>query len=123
MGVLNIFKTLQKARQKDMTSVMDVHVSRSTAMRSLDLMKDSPFPGGCEEQFITNVDKENNTGQPEAARRVQNSLVTFRGDVAAVRTEIIMSASEYLSELLNDELETIVRDVQSIVQTPEQRRL
>ena len=78
-----------------MTSVMDVQVSRSTAMRSLDLMKDSPFPGGCEEQYITNVDKENNTGQPEAARRVHNSLVTFKRDVAAVRTEIIMSASEY----------------------------
>jgi len=41
--------------------------------------------------------------------------VSFKRDLEAVRNEIILSASEYLSQRQSDDQDKIVKDIQSIV--------
>jgi hypothetical protein len=108
MDLLRLFEKLQKDCQKSLTTLCDIEAAKACAVASLSLMEFSPFPGGKEENQNTDTDAVGDTER----RQVHNSLVTSRRNLTSMRTEIVRSAKEYLSQRLDKDQDDIVKGLQ-----------
>lgn len=102
-----VFTSLEKGLQKSDLILPDVVTLRDGALRKLELMKDSPFPGGMEEKYDLP-----DTQRAHGARF--NKFVTTSRSAAAVRTEIVAAATNFLQQRLNIEADPAFDSIQCV---------
>jgi len=115
MDLLRLFERFQKDGQKSMVTLCDIETSKNIAISSLELMETDYYPGGKEEvlnkflddKISDNSDEINN--ETKNHRKVRNVYVSTKRCVTSVRTEIVKSAKEFLSNRLADDQSSIIQ--------------
>ena len=87
--VCTIFKELQKKFQKSQLIILDVMTARETALRELHLMEEGPIAGGMEEKHVI--------------KGVEDDISRNSRSHLAIRSEILLSAINFLGQRLEIE--------------------
>ncbi|KAL4144148.1 hypothetical protein QTP88_006374 [Uroleucon formosanum] len=113
MDLLRLFERFQKDGQKSMVTLCDIKTFKNIAISSLELIETDYYPGGKEEELnkflddkISDNSDEMNNGNiiTKNHRKVRNVYASTKRCVTSVRTEIVKSAKEFLSNrLANDQ--------------------
>ena len=101
--VCQVFKELQQKFQRSSLILLEVITARETALRELNLMKQGPIAGGMEEKYALNETDDNET-------RGRSSQ-----DYSAIRSEVILSAINFLGDRLQMEEDGTVRNITRIL--------
>jgi len=118
IDVLRLFERFQKDGQKSMVTLCDIETSKNIAISSLELMETAYYPGGKEEelkkllddQIPDNSDEINyDDSTTKNQRKVPNAYVSTKRYVISVKTEIVKSAKEFLSNRLADDQSSIIQ--------------
>ncbi|KAE9524081.1 hypothetical protein AGLY_015446 [Aphis glycines] len=120
MDVLRLFKRFQKDGQKSMVTLCDIETSKNIAISSLELMETDYYPGGKKEELKKMLDDQISDNSDEInyddkitknQRKVPNAYeyVSTKRSVTSVRTEIVKSAKEFLSNRLADDQSSIIQ--------------
>jgi hypothetical protein len=99
--VCTIFKELQKKFQKSQLIILDVMTARETALRELNLMREGPITGGMEEKHMIK------DGQDDTSRHSRSN--------SAIRSEILLSAINFLGQRLEIENDGTVANLTTIL--------
>lgn len=133
------YSTLQKKLQLGNLIMPDVITCRDQTERKLQLMSEDPFPGGLEAAILEEANESGENDGLETVsidvdvycisadrskRSTPNSLVTiFRRTSSAIRTEIVMSAINFLNERLDVEQEAVVKSMSGILKASSPKTL
>jgi len=102
-----------------MTTLCDVETTTTEVLESLTLIKSICFPGGKEEDLknkICSTELENEKYDDNIqTRTIRNSYVSTRRCVSRVKTEIILSAIEFLQQRLEYEQKSIIDRLKSFL--------
>ena len=99
--VCTIFKELQKKFQKSQLIILEVMTARETALREMNLMKEGPIAGGMEEKHTIKVSEDH------ASRHSRSH--------SAIRSEILLSAINFLDQRLQMEDDGTVANITTIL--------
>jgi hypothetical protein len=110
MDVLQIQMEAEKLFQRSKLIITDVPRVVKNVVSQLDLMMETPFPGGMEEQ-CENADTADDTSK----RRVANKYVTFQRSYAAVRTEIVQTMMNFYGDKMNIEQEDLINKITKLL--------
>lgn len=118
IDLLRLFERFQKDGQKSIVTLCDIETSKNIAISSLELMETDYYPGGKEEELnkflddkISDNSDEINNGNISTKnhRKVRNVYVSTKRCVTSVKTEIVKSAKEFLSNRLADDQSSIIQ--------------
>ncbi|CAB3996163.1 Hypothetical predicted protein [Paramuricea clavata] len=101
--VCQVFKELQQNFQRPRLILLEMITARETALRKLNLMKQGPIAGGMEEKYsINEIDDNESRG-----RRSPH--------YSAIRSEVIMSAVNFLGDRLQMEEDGTIANITRIL--------
>lgn len=106
--ILLLFTNLQKESQRARITLPDLLLYRDRVCCSLELMENSAYPGGKEEELSVNstlTDSE----PPAKRQKGHHTLVSTPRNFTAVRQEVVLSSKSFLEERINDEQEEQVQ--------------
>ena len=120
--VCSLFQTLQKQLQKVSIIIPDIIKYRYIAIDKLNAMKNAPYFGGAEEKWVKEngpltVDGTQNSSDGTRHAKKMHSLVDGlhrKRPYCTIRTEVIVSATNFLEQTLDSEQEGIMKNVTDI---------
>lgn len=106
--ILVLFTNLQKESQRARITLPDLLLYRDRVCSSFELMENSAYPGGKEEELSANTALADS--EPPAKRQKRHhTLVSTARNFPPVRQEIVLSAKNFLEERINDEQQEQVK--------------
>ena len=109
--ILEVFKVLQQQLQRDLLFISDILTCRDGALRKLQLMKSTPYPGKRESKSKYEMMKE------PTPVKAHTFIPSMKRNAVAIRNEIILSAENFLSERLNVEQEAVIASLKELLTT------